>query len=257
MSIKDIKLPFGLDQNEKLVHIKESANGKSCNLVCPGCGDQLIAANNGTKMQPHFRHDGGTECVIGFESAIHRAAKQLIEMHKEITVSGLVVKLGKADSRGVEYIRQKIVVNHGAILKFDLVLQEKSVGRIIADVLATKDNKQLIIEIFRTHQVDEDKIKKIKEAGLSAIEIDLSGLTQEDVLDWDALWAYMNNPENTIWLNHIDLENVVKALEYELVAMINKLEYKYLQDAIQGKRRAEQQLAIQMFRGRRRRSFRL
>lgn len=259
MSAKDIKLPFGLDLNGSLIHIKESVNGKSCNLVCPGCGDRLIAANNGTKLQPHFRHDGGAECVIGFESAIHRAAKQLIEIHKEITVPGLVVKLRKADSKGVEHIRQKIVVDHGAILRFDLVLQEKAVGQVIADVLAAKDNKQLIIEIFRTHKVDEYKIQKIKDAGLSAIEIDLSGLTQEDVLDWDALWKYMNNPEKIIWLNHIGIENVVKALEYELVTMINKLEYKYLQDAIYRKRSEEQQLAMQMFISRRRgrRSFRL
>lgn len=130
MSTKEIKLPFGLNQNGELVHIKESLNGKGCNLVCPGCGVRLIAANNGTKMQPHYRHDGGAECGIGFESAIHRAAKQLIEIQKEITVPGLEVKMGKVDSRGMEYIRQKIVVNHGAILKFDLVQQEKSVDRV-------------------------------------------------------------------------------------------------------------------------------
>lgn len=258
MSTKDIKQPFGLDQNGRLVHIKESLNGKGCNLVCPGCGDQLIAANNGTKMRPHFRHDGGAECVTGFESAIHRAAKQLIEIHKEITVPGRVVKLVKTDSSGMAHIREKVVVNHGAILKFDLVQQEKALGQVIADVLATKDNKQLIIEIFRTHKVDEDKIQKIKDAGLSAIEIDLSGLTQEDVLDWDALWAYMNNPENTIWLNHVDIENAVKSLEIELVALINKID-KSFQDAIQRMRSAEQHLAMQIFisRRRRRRSFRL
>lgn len=259
MSTKDIKQPFGLDQNGRLVHIKESVNGKGCNLICPGCGDQLIAANNGAKLQPHFRHDRGAECVTGFESAIHRAAKQLIEKHKEITVPGQVVKLVKTDSRGLGHIRERVIVSHGAILKFDLVQQEKAVGQVIADVLATKDNEQLIIEIFRTHKVDEDKIQKIKDAGLSAIEIDLSALTQDDVLDWDALWAYMNNPENTKWLNHIDIESVGKALENGLVAMINLLEYKYLQDEFYRKRRAEQQLAMQMLISRRRgrRSFRL
>lgn len=259
MSTNDIKQPFGLDQSGRLFHIKESVNGKGCDLVCPGCGDQLIAVNNGAKLQPHFRHDVGAECVIGFESAIHRAAKQLIEMHKEITVPGRVVKLVKIDSKGVEHIMQKVVVNHCAVLKFDLVQQEKAVGQVIADVLATKDNKQLIIEIFRTHKVDEDKIQKIKNSGHSAIEIDLSALTQDDVLDWDALWAYMNNPENTKWLNHIDIENVVKALEYELEATIDKCEYKYLQDAIYRKKIAEQQLAMQMIISARkgRRSFRL
>lgn len=259
MNFKDAKLLFGLDQSGKMIHIKDAVNGKSCNLVCPGCGDKLIAANNGTKMQPHFRHDGGAECVVGFESAIHRAAKQLIEMHKEITVPGQVVKLVKTDSRGLEHRREKVIVNHGAILKFDLVQQEKAVGQVIADVLATKDNEQLIVEIFRTHKVDEDKIQKIKDAGLSAIEIDLSALTQDDVLDWDALWAYMNNPENTKWLNHIDIENVAKVLENELVAMINLLDNKYLQDEFYRKRRAEQQLAMQMLisRQRGRRSFRL
>jgi hypothetical protein len=230
VSTKEIKLPFGLDPNGELVHIKESVNGKDCNLVCPGCGDQLIAANNGTKLQPHFRHDGGAECVIGFESAIHRAAKQLIVMHKKITVPELVVKVEKADSKAVVHTKQLAIVSHGEILKFDFVQQEKMLEGIIADLLAIKDNEQMIIEIFCTHQVDEEKIRKIQDIGLSAIEIDLSGLTQGDVLNWDALWAYMNNHENVTWLHCAHTDNVKIILQYVIEEEIRKAEDKYIKE---------------------------
>lgn len=46
----------------ELVHVDDAPNGKACGCVCPdpGCGQPLIARNNGKKKIHHFAHIGGT-----------------------------------------------------------------------------------------------------------------------------------------------------------------------------------------------------
>ncbi|TIG87143.1 competence protein CoiA family protein, partial [Legionella pneumophila] len=73
-----IKLPFGLNENNVIVHITNVESGKNCNCICPSCSSPLIAAK-GTKNQHHFKHTTTIECEGGLESAIHMAAKQIIK----------------------------------------------------------------------------------------------------------------------------------------------------------------------------------
>lgn len=46
----------------ELVHVDDAPNGKACGCVCPdpGCGQPLIARNNGKKKIHHFAHIDGT-----------------------------------------------------------------------------------------------------------------------------------------------------------------------------------------------------
>lgn len=46
----------------ELVRVDNAPNGKACGCVCPdpGCGQPLIARNNGKKRIHHFAHIGGT-----------------------------------------------------------------------------------------------------------------------------------------------------------------------------------------------------
>lgn len=40
-----IKLPFGLNENNLLVHVSNVENGKKCGCICPSCRVALIAVN--------------------------------------------------------------------------------------------------------------------------------------------------------------------------------------------------------------------
>ena len=59
----------------ELVHVDDAPNGKACGCVCPdpGCGQPLIARNNGKKKIHHFAHIDGT-CAW---SAEYLLAKEL------------------------------------------------------------------------------------------------------------------------------------------------------------------------------------
>lgn len=63
----------------ELVHVDDAPNGKACGCVCPdpGCGQSLIARNNGKKKIHHFAHIGGT-CAWSAEYLLAELALEVI-----------------------------------------------------------------------------------------------------------------------------------------------------------------------------------
>ncbi|KHE92892.1 MAG: hypothetical protein K8F52_17680 [Candidatus Scalindua rubra] len=230
MGIK-IKLPFGLDKNNTLVHISDVENGKNCGCVCPSCQSPLIAAKGNIK-QHHFRHDDGRDaCEGGLESTVHLAAKQIISERQKITLPEYVVFSSSKDSRGKRYSKCFIP---SKTIDFDSVEEEKDLHGIRADILAKIGNRPLVIEIFYRHKVDAQKLDKIEKADISAIEIDLSGLAPKDVEDWEHFWSYLNNPQHIQWLNNARVnDNISKQIEKELTREIQEQEKKYKQEDIE------------------------
>lgn len=179
---KNIQLPCGLGKDGKLVYIEEAENGLNCGCVCPGCGQPLVAKNNGRKKEHHFAHFRTAECAHGYQSALHYMAKDVFLEMKEFTF----VKSGTP----VKY-------------RIDDVVLEKAVDSVIPDILVTSDGKKFIVEIFVTHAVDEEKKEKIKSLKISALEIDLSRF-RHVMLDKDALKSEANNADNFSWVYDAD-----------------------------------------------------
>ena len=50
-----VKMPFALDENNKVVHIFEVKKGKKCNCICPDCGSALIASKGLKQQQPRWQ----------------------------------------------------------------------------------------------------------------------------------------------------------------------------------------------------------
>ncbi|MGE4348878.1 MAG: competence protein CoiA family protein [Candidatus Berkiella sp.] len=243
MKISKIKLPFGLNRDGDLVHIADAAveSGKRCGFVCPSCKSQLVAAK-GSKKQHHFKHDVDHECEGGLESAIHLAAKQMIIERKEIILPEFILTATKIDSKRMEYTDKETVARCRTV-SFDSVQDEKELHGMKADILASVGNRHLIIEIFYSHKVDNQKREKIITANISAIEINLSDLTQEDLKDREAFWSYINEPQHIQWLHHVNTEKSKLKLETRLEKKIQLQEEKYKQKEIykQKKEKMEQE----------------
>lgn len=232
ISSTKIKLPFGLNKNNELVHIADVEGGEKCNCICIECASSLIAVKGKIK-QHHFRHKVDIECEGGLESAIHLAAKQIIKEKMQITLPGYVVTESAMDSRGVNHIESESVVENGTIITFDSVEEEKGLQGIRADILAKKDKASLIIEVYYRHIVDGTKIEKIKKEGKSAIEVNLSDLMPENVKDWGAFWSCINDPMRIRWLHNIKHnDSIHQNLKSKLQAKVHKLEIKYEQEKI-------------------------
>lgn len=216
-----------MSENGVLVHIADVESGGGCNCICPSCKSPLVPVK-GNKNQHHFRHKGLDECKGGLESAIHLAAKQRIMEKKQITLPRYVCTAVATDSKGLRHTESKIVLPHTKMVCFDSVQEEKELHGMKADILAVKESQLLIIEIYYRHKVDDQKIEKIKNANISAIEINLSDLLPEDVKDYDAFWAYINDPKHVEWLHNAKAhESVYPELGKRLAIRVQDVERKY------------------------------
>lgn len=228
--MKSIKLPFGINEHNILVHIADVERGKKCNCICPGCRSPLIAAQ-GNKKQSHFKHAINNECESGLESAVHLAAKKIIMERKELRLPDYVCIASRIDSRGIKHSEEKNVVENGTVVKFDSVEEEVKLPGMKVDILATKRNNPLIIEIFYRHKVEDEKLFKIAEAKMSAIEINLSGLMPENVINWEAFWLYVNDPVRIQWLYNAKAQDIIdQELNRRLEIKVEKQEEKYKQE---------------------------
>lgn len=240
MGSTEIKLPFGLNKNNTIIHVVDVERGKKCNCVCPFCRIPLIAAK-GSKKQHHFKHATGNECEHGLESAIHLAAKKIIKEKNKITLPPYNLTVFKIDAKGQKlYKTDPIVQDITVIENFDSIDEEVELYGMKADLLAIKGKNKLIIEIFYRHKVEVQKIEKIKNVNVSAIEIDLSKLTLEDIKNWETFWLSINNSENIKWLHNAKASDYRKQkLEDQLEKETQELEEQYKKEEIK-KQKKEQ-----------------
>ena len=153
------KLVWAVGKNGRMAHISEVENGLKCACVCPICNGALIA-KQGRIRQRHFAHAYGDDCYHAPETALHSAAKEILEACKVIALPEVTVHAGWRLSPE-RYLLQSIAV-------------EKKIGSIIPDAIAQIEGRKLLIEVIVTHGVDKDKLREIIGLGLSCIEICLS-----------------------------------------------------------------------------------
>ncbi|MCM3390237.1 hypothetical protein M3649_19245 [Ureibacillus chungkukjangi] len=163
------KLPYGL-KNGKLVHISEVEKGLKCECVCPGCNSVLIA-RKGAKTTHHFAHYNGAECSKAVETALHLSAKEILQKHKKIRIPKVIVDLN--------FRTENWILSEEMYIEFDEIKLEYRLDNIVPDVIVLVKGKPLLIEITVTHKTDSEKLAKIKNAGISCIEINLSKINSE------------------------------------------------------------------------------
>lgn len=175
MQTTAIPLPFGL-KDGVLIHIKDAVRGLACGCICPSCKDPLVA-KKGECKEHHFAHASGAECASALETALHIAAKEILERRREIVLPEVVVGFNSSRTPIQLQDEQKYIL--------DRVSVEARVDQIVPDVVAEIQGETILIEIYVTHRVDSTKLARIRNLGLSAIEIDLSltprNLSIEDI----------------------------------------------------------------------------
>ena len=157
-------LTYALNTDNRFMYINDVPNGLECNCICPGCKEKLIAKNDGKVREHHFAHASNKECITGYQTMIHLLAKDIIENFKIFPMA-----------------------LHGKYLSACEVYKELNLNQFgfIPDIFGFSpitDGPNIIgkipviIEIFVTHKVDEEKKNKIIKAGIPAMEIDLSNV---------------------------------------------------------------------------------
>jgi hypothetical protein len=215
---------YGL-KNGQLKHISEVENGLKCNCFCAACEKRLVARNKGLKRIHHFAHYESAECKYGVQTSIHLVAKEILEKKGQIKVPKVTIFLNEE----IEVSEQRIFISKGHFenlsddkyIKFDNVILEKKLHKFIPDVVAIVGNKKLIIEIAVTHFVGRQKLQKIIDSKISAIEIDLSKIQNDfNINELEPL--IIDNIESKKWLhNQYSVEEKSKR-QIELTNSIRK-----------------------------------
>lgn len=155
-AINQVKIPFGIDSTGVLRHISEVESGLKCNCYCPSCKGSLIA-RKGSVQQHCFQHYSA-DCGKATETAIHMFIKNVI---KDCTV----IKIPPHKFSQSEFS-----------LEIETVEVEKGYKDIVPDVTISSGNSMLFLEIYVTHSIDSEKLKKIKRYGISTLELDVNEL---------------------------------------------------------------------------------
>jgi hypothetical protein len=148
-----------------LTHVSLVPSGLSCGCRCPAC-DAPLVAKKGTKKLHHFAHAKDADCASSVETALHLAAKEILDQRKQIALPAVEAKLYST--------RHSAVLAPEQTYALDSVQLERRVGSVIPDVLAYVRGRAIAIEIRVTHAVDPTKAAHFRKIGLSAVEIDLS-----------------------------------------------------------------------------------
>lgn len=161
------KLNFALQDN-RLVHILEVESGLICNCVCMNCNQRLVA-KKGMKNIHHFAHYNSEECEGAFESALHHAAKEIIKNSKTFAIPDIYLQF-------IDSYKEPLLLEENKVITVDKISLEKRISDVIPDIILEVNGHMLFVEIYVTHKIDSDKLRKIKRLGISTIEIDLSAV---------------------------------------------------------------------------------
>lgn len=226
LSTNQVKLPFGL-KDGKLIHISNVPSGLACECVCASCHIPLVA-KKGPKYAHCFAHYKADECDHAVETALHFAAKQVLEESAQITLPELLIHeqvTGETCGQSMSKSGSAIVCNEHTVIIEDIKL-EQSLGCIIPDVMAFINGAWFLIEVAVTHFVDETKEQKLQDLKMPCIEIDLSTVDRDADLD-DIRKEVVDSVSNKVWLFHPDTEgvrvNLKSDLELELQEELNQI----------------------------------
>ena len=156
-------LPFAEGEDGRMVHVKNVPNGKKCGCICPECRGPLIAYHPRSKKAPYFGHYTNAACDHrrARETMLHKLAKQLIDKRKELFLPPV------HDEKQGELLP-------GGIFPFDSVRQEVRLPGMRPDLIASRGERLLFIEVAVWHKVGPEKLALIEKHRQSTIEIDLA-----------------------------------------------------------------------------------
>jgi hypothetical protein len=161
------QLPYGW-RDGKLLSIEEAERGLACGCICPACRAPLVA-KKGAKHAHHFAHYRGQSCAHGLETGLHLKAKEILERVRRIALPAVFLH------------RQETPYFPAQLIRFDQVQVEQRAGDLRPDLILHAGARRLLVEVAVTHAAPEQKIKRLQQLGLPALEIDVLAMYQQAI----------------------------------------------------------------------------
>lgn len=195
------KVPFGL-KDGRLFYVSQVATGDACGCVCPdpACGRPLTARNNdfpGRVRAPYFCHKSVGPACSGRESALHLMGKQVLG-----AASRLNLPRWSALNGELAFEALPAVLPPGSVQEVHLKEGQMRPDLDVMAVVGRQVLQHLYVEIRVSHAVDWAKRERVIAQGYDMIEIDISGVTDEELLDEVTFSAHvLDRLDNRQWIH--------------------------------------------------------
>lgn len=207
-----------INGQQKLVNILDVPNGLACNCTCPACNAQLIAKNNpNNKVRAHFQHYKSEECEHAVETSLHLLAKEIFSELDHYLLPSYYKSFYQKDEkyRGwgpiVDRIEEVVKPQKFCIQK---CLVEKQVGRFRPDLILVSGNRQIHVEIYVTHEVEQEKIDFLKRNKIDAFEVYLKNTDRS--ISKETLKELLLNDPDIQWINNELANQKIHEIELEV-----------------------------------------
>lgn len=215
------EIPFGERLSDgRIVTASETPRGIACDCICPQCGGAL-QAHQGEKLAWHFQHAGHSAgCSYGFETGLHKFAKQIIAEQGGVFFPALVANFSgfteaHKPGRWVKLhnvrLERRIPID-GEFIVPDIISEARELGRVSTGKLGI-DTRTVCIEIFVNHETQEAKHRFLKTHNIAAFEIDLSALRWRQGGSLYSCTADVLRDARRYWIWHPELSVLNAALE--------------------------------------------
>ncbi|NWA28574.1 hypothetical protein HX866_27165 [Pseudomonas gingeri] len=225
-------IPFG-ERDGVMYRAFEVDNGLACGCVCPACHKPLSAANQGEIVAPYFRHVRWDDCLWGHKEGVRRAAIALLMPPHTLLLPGFQSRVSVATVSTP--LSQEIGFSSSTITA-ERVERFVVFDEVVAHAVLHLRDKQLLVRLKTSARAEGLRYKRLEALEHSSLEIDLSGLSLEQINDPATFeHAVLNDLDNRRWIRS------TRALELEART------YKALQAQAQaaGARWTEEQARLQ------------
>lgn len=177
-----LKVPFG-EHDGVLYPPSAVDSGLACGCHCPGCGRQLMAKKGATQRW-HFAHHHGGGDEHCYETAVHKMAKQVLLAAGQIQLPSWKCIAACPDLD--HQMHQEALERPARLWEYTQAKEEVWMVGMRPDVVL-EDNQPttvpLLVEVKVSNAVGHDKAALVRKRGWAMIEIDLSQLDADAVLD--------------------------------------------------------------------------
>lgn len=218
-------IPLG-ERDGRMYLAHEVENGKKCGCHCPACQKPLVAANQGRKRLPYFRHAAAQGCEHGRAEGIRRAAVQLIAEHKRLLLPGFHHQLRKVARCGTVCIRE--VQFPATTVVADKVERFVDLDGLRAHALITVNGSCLVIRIKCSSRHEHKRWQHLQSLPLASLEMDLHQLTDQQINDKSYFaHAVLNEIANRRWIRSLRAEKLEAQLMQELASQVEALDQQW------------------------------
>lgn len=181
-------------------------------------------ADNFMDLQSNYADElDGIEKIYRHETVLHWEVKNILAESMGLRVPALEALASGSSSSGIQVQRQWI--RDSAFIPLLSVQTEKQLGSVIPDVIAktkAEHGGTLLMEVTVTNRIDPERLRKIKQQNLPALEIDLSrsgGLVSRSELKA----IVVDGLELKKWLHHPELAKQSEKLDDEVAVEVERI----------------------------------